>query len=135
MICAGAQRVWRTMFKPSWQELRIIKKDVLLRVSTMLHLRDQFYAQDQVFRRRAARVALCFCVRIHGVMASPSVMLKVVFLLEVTLEGWLIARRERCFVRSEWRVWEGRTCMGDTLPSITNLHDMAFRHMPRHYTT
>ena len=125
------------MFKSSSQELRIIKIDVLLRVSTMLHLRDHFYAQDQVFRRRAARVALCFCVRIHGVMASPSVMLKVVFLLEVTLEGRLIARRERCFVRSEWRASKcGRgMCMGDTLPSITNLHDTAFHHMSRHHTT
>ena len=55
-----------------------------LRVSTILHLRDHFYAQEQMFRRRAAKVALCFGVRIHSVMASPSVMLKVFFLLEVT---------------------------------------------------
>ena len=103
MICAVAQRVWRTMLKPLSQELGIIKMGVLLRVSTILRLRDHLYAQEQMFTRRAARDAFCFCVRIHGVMASPPVMLKDVFLLEVTLEGWLIARRQRCFVRSEWR--------------------------------
>ena len=127
MICAVAQRVWRTMFKSSSQGLRIIKMGVLLRVSTILRLRDHLYAQEQMFTRRAARVALCFCVRIHGVMASPSVMLKVVFLLEVTLEGWLIARRERCFVRSEWRASKcGRG---------TDVHGrhVAFHHeSPRH---
>ena len=67
---------------------------VLLEVSTILRLRDHFCAQDQMFRRHAARVALCFGVRIHVVMASPSVMAKVVFLLET---------EERCFVRSVWR--------------------------------
>ena len=67
---------------------------VLLEVSTTLRLRDHFCAQDQMFRRHAARVALCFGVRIQVVMASPSVMAKVVFLLET---------EERCFVRSVWR--------------------------------
>ena len=99
-VCAVAQRVWRTMFKPSSQEFHIIKMGVLLPFSTILHMRDHFHAQDQMFRRRAARVALCFGVSIHGVMASPSVMLKVAFLLRVTLEKWLIARRElrRCVI-------------------------------------
>ena len=64
---------------------------VFLRVSTTLRLRDHFCAEGQMFRLRGARVALCFGVRIHVVMASPSVMLKVVYLLEAE-EGWLIAQ-------------------------------------------
>ena len=102
-------------------------KMVPLRVSTILRLRDHLYAQEQMFTRRAARVALCFCVRIHGVMASPSLMLKVVFLLEVTLEGWLIAWRERCFERSEWRVW---LCGRGT--DVHGRHVAVHHESPRH---
>ena len=92
------------MFEPSSQELHIAKMVVFLRASGILRLRDHFYAQDQMFRRHAARVALCFGVRIHVVMVSPSVMSKVVFLFEAAAEGWLITRRDRRVVRSVWSV-------------------------------
>ena len=115
-----------------------MKMVVPLRVSTTLRLRDHFYAQDHMFRRRAARVALCFGVRIHVVMASPSVMEKVVFLLEA-VEG-MADHTEGTVLRAVGvecgrSVGEGRLYMGDTLLSSANLHEMALHQMPRHHTT
>ena len=58
MICAVAQRVWRTMFKTMIAGTAHHQKmGVFLRVSTILRLRDHPCAQDQIFRRRAAKVA------------------------------------------------------------------------------
>ena len=68
--------------------------------------------------------------RTSNIVALPSVMF---VLLEVAVEGWLIARRERRVVPWEWCVVV-HGC-GDTLPSSANLHDGTLHHMPPHQTT
>ena len=98
---------------------------VLLKVSAALHLRDHCFAQDQMFKGCAERVALLFSVRIHIVVALPSVMVKVVFQLEVSVEGWLIAERTVALCgRSE--VW---SCGTGT--DVDVRHDAFQRESPR----
>ena len=115
------------MFEPSSQELRITKMGVPLRVCSTLRLRDHFYSQYQIFRRRAARVAHDFAI-----LGSEGR-----FSLRDDTRGVATRTEEtvRCAVGVERRrAGQGRTCTGDTFLSVTNLHDMALHSTPNHVT-